>query len=174
MTGPFWEYFLFYGLAGFFLQLGLKESVIYMSQILSAFPWNFGGSFNSSHHINCLTENPGSTSSPGVWHEIRSSVYGDLRPQKNYIFHSYFHWRKKLLPFLGFWPIIRPLSSSFALSSDSFGLLYWPLYIPFFIHPVREGKHLLAFILTWICYFVCEELTYSSYYSFNGQSLAAC
>ena len=35
-------------------------------------------------------------------------------------------------------------------------------------------QHLLAFILTWICYFGREELTYIPYSSFNGQFLAAC
>ncbi len=38
----------------------------------------------------------------------------------------------------------------------------------------KECKHLLAFILTRICYFGREELTYIPYSSFNGQSLAAC
>ena len=47
-------------------------------------------------------------------------------------------------------------------------------YTPFFIHPVTECKPLLAFILTWICYFGREILTYTPYSSFNGQSLAAC
>ncbi len=32
----------------------------------------------------------------------------------------------------------------------------------FFFPPVTECKHLLAFILTWICYFGHEELTYIS------------
>ena len=30
----------------------------------------------------------------------------------------------------------------------------------FFFPPVTECKHLLAFILTWICYFSSEDLTY--------------
>ena len=47
-------------------------------------------------------------------------------------------------------------------------------YIPFFIHPVTECKHLLAFILTRVCYFSREESTYIPYSFFNGQSLAAC
>ena len=47
-------------------------------------------------------------------------------------------------------------------------------YTLFFIHPVTECKHLLAFILTWICYFGREELTYIPYSFSNGQSLAAC
>ena len=47
-------------------------------------------------------------------------------------------------------------------------------YIPFFIHPVTECKHLLAVILTQICYFGREELAYIPYSSFNRQSLAAC
>ena len=39
-------------------------------------------------------------------------------------------------------------------------------HVPFFIHLVTECKHLLAFILTWICYFGREELAYISYSSF--------
>ncbi len=35
-----------------------------------------------------------------------------------------------------------------------------------YYHPVTECKHLLAFILTWICYFGREELTYIPYSSF--------
>ena len=72
--------------------------------------------------------------------------------------------------FLGFWPIIRPLSlpsPSQAIHSDYY---LYPVY-HFFIHPVTECKHLLAFILTPICYVGREELTYIPYSSFNGQSL---
>ena len=43
----------------------------------------------------------------------------------------------------------------------------------YLFHPVTECKHLLAFILTWICYFGREELTYIPISLFNGQSLAA-
>ena len=44
----------------------------------------------------------------------------------------------------------------------------------YLFHPVTECKHLLAFILTWICCFDREELTYIPIPLFNGQSLAAC
>ena len=44
----------------------------------------------------------------------------------------------------------------------------------YLFHPVTECKHLLALILTWICYFGCKELTYIPIPLFNGQSLAVC
>ena len=44
----------------------------------------------------------------------------------------------------------------------------------YLFHPVTECKHLWAFILTWICYFGRDELTYIPIPLFNGQSLAAC
>ena len=78
--------------------------------------------------------------------------------------------KRVLLPALGFWPIIWPLSSSSPYQTIHFGY-YTDLYVPFSIHPVTECKHLLAFILTWICYFGREEMTYIPYSSFNGQSL---
>ena len=47
-------------------------------------------------------------------------------------------------------------------------------YTSFFIHPVTECKHLLASILTWICYFGCEGLAYITIPLFSSQPLAAC
>ena len=47
--------FSFTGLQDF-IQLGLKASIIFLSKILSAFPRNFGDSFNTSYHANCCPE----------------------------------------------------------------------------------------------------------------------
>ena len=44
----------------------------------------------------------------------------------------------------------------------------------YLFHSVTECKHLLAFILTRICYLGREELTYIPIPLFNSQSLAAC
>ena len=64
---------------------------------------------------------------PEFWHEIRPSVHGDLRPL-NWFLSFYFRWRmKKATSVFRVWPIIRPLSPSFTLSGDSFGLLYVPI-----------------------------------------------
>ena len=92
------------------------------------FPRNFGGSFNTSYHINYCPENPGSASSLGVWHEIRSSVRGDTCLQKTDFLIPISADEKGATSVLEYWPIIRPLSSSFTLPGDSFGLLY--VYIP--------------------------------------------
>ena len=78
--------------------------------------------------------------------------------------------KRVLLPALGFWPIIWPLSFSSPCHAIHSGY-YTDLYVPFSIHLVTECKHVLAFILTWICYFNHKELTYIPYSSFNGQSL---
>ena len=50
-TGSFWEYFLFYGVAGFYI-FWLEGVCYLLSKILSAFPRNFGDSFNRSYHAN--------------------------------------------------------------------------------------------------------------------------
>ena len=64
--------------------------------------------------------------------------------------NPYFRWRK-----VGYHFRSRALANHLAFflpfPGDSLGLLS--------IHPVTECKHLLAFILTWICYFGREELT---------------
>ena len=146
MTGSFWEYFLFYGLAGFYI--AWLECVCNLVQELYF------------------------ASSPGVWHEIRPCVHGDLRSQ-NWFPYSYFRWRKggyfrfrvlanHLDPFFFIHPVRRFLRTTI-----------FP-YTHFFIHPVTECKHLLAFILTRICYFGREELTYIPNSSSNGQSVAVC
>ena len=62
-------------------------------------------------------------SSPGVWHEIRPSVHGDLRSKTDFLIPISAD-EKGATSALGYWPIIRPLSSSFTLLGDSFRLLY--------------------------------------------------
>ena len=89
--------------------------------------------------------------SPGVWHEIRPCVHGGLRPL-NWFPYPYFRWWK------GSYFRFRVLANHLASFSN---------------HPVTECKHLLAFILTWICY-GHQELTYIPIPLFNSQSLAAC
>ena len=80
--------------------------------------------------------------------------------------------KRILLPALGFWLIIWPLSSSFTSPFHAIHLGYYTdLYVPFSIHPVTACKHLLAFIMTLICYFGREKLTHIPYSSFNSQSL---
>ena len=145
----------------------MKASVILLSKIFSAFPRNFGGSFNSFYHINCCPENPGSASSPGVWHV--DSPVRSRRPLTS-----------KLISFFLF-PLTKKKATSvfrvIANHSASFSFLH-PVrrfvrtticpYTHFFNHPVTECKHLLAFILIWICYFGRKELTYISIPLFNG------
>ena len=152
------------------MELGLKASAISKSSISLLHPefWR-----QCQHILSTAVQKLGSASSPRVWHHMPVFSRRPLSSKLNSL--SLFLQMKRVLhPLLGFRPIIRSLSPSFTLSGDSFGLLYWPLYTPFFTHPVTESKHLLAFILTWICYFGREELTYSPYSSFNGQSLTAC
>ena len=79
-----------------------------------------------------------------------------------------------LLPTLGVWPIIWPLSSSSpcqAIHSD----YYTDLYVPFSIQAVTECKQLLVFILTWIPNFLqqaCREVDPTFLIPLlNGQSL---
>ena len=121
MTGSFWEYFLFYGLAGFYIGW-LEGIVIPLSKILSTFPRNFGDSFNISGHSNSCPETRlcfFARSLSWDW-PVRSR----RPPSSKLDFLSLFPLTLRvLLPFLGFWPIIRPLSSSFILSGDSFRLL---------------------------------------------------
>ena len=68
MTGSFWEYFLFYRLAGFYV--AWLEGVCHLVQELYF------------------------ASSPRVWHEIHPSVQGDQRPL-NWFPYSDFCWRKR-------------------------------------------------------------------------------
>ena len=149
-------------------------------------PGDSGGGFNISYHFNYCPANPGSGASPGVWHEIRpicsrrhlssklffarsltwDSVHPDHCSKTDFLL-PYFRWRKEgATSVLGFWPIISLLSSSFPCQSI--------LSDHYLFHPVTEWKHLLAFILTWICYMGREELTYITISLFSGQPLTAC
>ena len=141
LTGSFWEYFLFHGLAEFcfcfcFFYIALVECVCHLVQELSA-------------------------SSPGVWHETPFTATS----------------APKLIFFI-------PISADEKGCYFLFRILASHL-ASFFFPPVTECKHLLAFILIWICYFGREELTYilfflqrpaevdpHSLFLFNGQSFA--
>ena len=133
--GSFWEYFLFYGLAGFYTAwlegigyLLVQESFRFSSELWRQFQYILSRQL--------LSWNPALLLRPEFG--IRSpSSHGDLCPQ-NWFLSFYFRWRKKkLIPFLGLWPLIRLLSLSTPCQAISFRLLYVP-YTPFFIHPVTE------------------------------------
>ena len=141
--GSFGGYFLFYGLEGFhlfiFIALAWRHK-FFLFKILSAFsPGNFGSSFNISYHFNYCPANPGSVSLPRVWHKIRPIC-------------SQRHLSSKLIFFF-------PISADGRRCHFRFRVMANHL-ASFFFSPVTECKHLLAFILTWICYFGCKELTY--------------
>ena len=138
--------------------------------ILSAFPRNFGDSFNASYHANCCPETQLCFFAQSLASDPRPLKATSVLKTKFFILIS--ADEKGATSALGFWPIPRPLSSSFTLSDDSFGLLY-SLY-PLLYQSGHRVQYLLTFILTWICYFGSEEFTYIPYSSFNGQSLAAC
>ena len=146
----------------------MKASAIFLSKILSAFPRNFGGSFNTSYHANLK---PGSASSPGVWHQIpRPLTVTSVLKTKFFIpisadEKSYFRFEGSGQSF-GLFLLPSPCQ---AIHSDYYMSLY-PLLCP----SGHRMQHPLAFFLTWICYFGREELTYIPYSSFNGQSLAVC
>ena len=76
---------------------------------------------------------------------------------------------------LGLWPIIWLLSYSSPSPYHAIHSSYYnDLYIPFSVQPVTECRQPLAFILTWIRYFVQQAgrgVDLHSYSSFNGQSL---
>ena len=105
LTGSFGEYFLFYGLAKFFIYFILY---IYISLRLEGIgsscprfyfassPGDFGGSFNISYHFNYCPANPGSGASPGVWHEICLHLFTTTSLFKTDILYPYFCWRKKV------------------------------------------------------------------------------
>ena len=92
-TSSFWEYFLFYGLAGFCT--AWLEGIYYLlSNILSAFPRSFGDRFNTSYHANCCPETRLCFHARSLPSDHASS-YGDPRSQ-NWILYSYFRWRKEI------------------------------------------------------------------------------
>ena len=150
-----------------------------LSKILSALPRNFGNSFNTSCYANSCPKTPISFHWLGTrelfWHRVSTSFHGDLRP-KNWNSFSLFPLTKRaLLPALGFWPIIWPLSSSSTSSCHAIDSGYnTDLCIPFSFHPFTECRQVLALILTWIRYFVQQAdrgVDLHSYSSFKGHSL---
>ena len=172
MTGSFCVYFLFYWLAGFYI--AWLESVCHLVQDSFRFPPEFRRLFQYILSRQLLSWKP------------RLSFFA-----RSLAWDSPVRSRRPLSWKLNsFFPISadeKGATSVFRVLANHSASLFFlhPVrrfirttisiqYIPFFIHPVTECKHLLAFILTRICYFGCEELTYISYSSFNGQSLTAC
>ena len=112
LTGSFGEYFLFYGLAEFYIYIYVYIYIALawrhrycLSKILSDPPpdGDFGGSFNISYHFNYCPANPGSGFSPGVWHEIRP-IYSLRHLSSKLIFFSSFNGRPKFtyIPYFSF------------------------------------------------------------------------
>ena len=80
--------------------------------------------------------------------------------------------KRALLPALGFWPIIWPLPPHPPIMLFIRATILTSVS-PFSVHLVTECRQLLAFILTWIRYFVQQagrRVDLHSYSSFNGQS----
>ena len=73
---------------------------------------------------------------PEFWHQINTSFHGDFHP-KNWNSFSLFPLMKRaLLPALGFWPIIWPLSSSSTSPCHAIHSGYYTdLCIPFSVQP---------------------------------------
>ena len=156
------------------MELGLKASAISCPRSLFRFfTRSFGNSVNTSCHTNCCPKTRSCFFARSLaW----DSPFRSGRPPSS-----------KLNSFFPISAVEKVATSVCRVSTNHsayFSFLH-PVrrfirttisiqYIPFFIHPVTECKHLLAFILTRICYFGCEELTYIPYSSCNSQSLAAC
>ena len=160
MTDSFWEYFLFYRLAGFFYSLAWRHQLSSCPRFFPLFP---GILATVSIHLIL----PPAVLKPWLcffaWSLTWDSPVCSRQPPSWKLNSLYlFPLTKKVLL-----PLPSPCQ---AIHSNCY---LYPVY-PFFIHLVTECKHLLAFILTRICYFGCEELTYIPYSSFNGESLAAC
>ena len=148
MTGFFWEYFLFYVLAGFWTA------------------WLEGTGYllvQNSFHF-----------SPEFWHESRMSFHDDLCPKNWYSLSLFPLMKRVLLPALGFWPIIWPLSSSSLCLAIRSGY-----YTDLCMSP-SPSMQLQSVSSSWLSFwpeFVAsfnrqaEELTYIPYSSFNDQSL---
>ena len=125
----------------------------------------------------CLSSCPRALCRFFTWSLAWDSPVCSLRPLfQNWFPYPYFRWRKG--GYFRFRVLANHIASFFcqAILSDYY-----------LFHPITECKHLLASILTWICYFGREELTYIPYSfnsrpkltyipysSFNGQSLVAC
>ena len=90
-TGSFWEYFLFYGLAGFYTTW---LEVFFLSKILQLFPGLSATVSTRLYHINCCPENPALLLCPdfGMRFARPFAVTCFLKTQ---FFIFYFRWRKE-------------------------------------------------------------------------------
>ena len=151
LTGFFWDFF--HGLAGF-CGAWLEGTGYFLVQDSFRSSPEFRRQFQYILSRQLLSWNSDPLLRPEFC--IRSHVLSRRPPSKKLNSLSRFPLTKRaLLPVLWFWPIIWPLSSSstslcHAIHSD----YYTDLYVPFSIHPVTECSQLLAFILTWIRYFL--------------------
>ena len=148
------------------------QRIISKYKYLSAFPRNFSDSFNTSYHANCcpetwlcffaqsLASDPRPLMATSV---LKTDFLIPISADKKGCYFCFRVLANHSASFFFLYPVRRFIRTTISIQ-----------YILFFIHPVTECKHLLAFILTRICYFGCEELTYIPYSSFNSQSLAAC
>ena len=146
--GSFGEYFLFYGLTAFIYayRSGLKalSSSLVQDSFRFLYP-EFGARFSPICSRRPLFQN---SSSPRVWHEIRSprplsqnSFSFSLFPLTGRRCHFRFKVLANHLASLFFLPLVR----RFVMATICARTL-------FFTHPVTEYKRLLVSILTWICY----------------------
>ena len=155
------------------MELGLKASAISCPRALFRFfTRSFGHSVNTSCHTNCCPktrlcffarslawDSSARSRRPPSW---KLNSFFPISADKKGATSVFRVPANHSASFFFLHPIRRFVRTTISIQ-----------YIPFFIHPVTECKHLLAFMLTWICYFGREELTYSPYSSFNGKSLAA-
>ena len=160
-TGFFWEYFLFY-----------RQLSTCTRALFRLFTRSFGHSVHTSCHPNCCPKTPTLLLRPEF--DMRFACpFTATSVFKTDILYSYLLWRKGC--YFHFRVLANHLGSFFFLQPvRRFVRTTICPNTPFVIRPVTECKHLLAFILTRICFFGREELTYSPHSSFNGQSLAAC
>ena len=133
-TGSFWEYFLFYGQAGFYT--AWLESICYLLvQDSFRFSPEFRRQFQYILSRQLLSWNPALLLQPEFG--IRSpSSHGNLCP-KNWFPYSYFRWRKGC--YFRFRVLANHLASFFFLHPvRRFIRTTICAYTPFFIHPVTE------------------------------------
>ena len=170
LTGSFGEYFLFYGLADFILYMALawRHRFFFLSKILSTF---FTRTLGIRSRVFSRWPHLQNSSSPGVWHEtpftatsVPKLIFFTLISADGWGGYFLFEILANYLASF-FFPVERLLRTTICPVS------------PFFIHPVTECKHLLTFTLTHILYLLrqaCRSWPTLLYFSFNGQSLAAC
>ena len=97
-------------------------------------PSDFGGSFKISCHFNYCSANPGFSASPRVWHENRPICSRRSLSQN--------------------WFFFFPVSADERSSHFCLRVLANHLASIFFLSLVTKCKHLLAFTLTHILYFL--------------------